>query len=300
MTAGSIIAGGFGVVRRHPAAVAIWGLLYLAATAVTALAMRPIMATMAQVGGTDMSPDAADAVSTAMARLILVELAVLAVAMVLFTAAQRAVLQPERGGLAFMRVGMDELRMFGLAVLLLILFYIGLLAVAIVIVLIVGLIVVAAGPTAAVPLAFVAIFAVLALMVWFQVRLSLAFPLTLMRGKIVIGESWRTTRGRFWTLFGAYLALFLLLLALWIAASMAMSGGYFADLASSGFTPEGIQRAGERQMARQFGPITPMMVFGWVLSAAAGSLSIAIFGGAVATAARETTIDVEGLADTFA
>ena len=300
MTAGSIIAGGFGLARRHPGAVAVWGLVYLAATVVAALAMRPIMATMAQMGSGDMSGPAADAMSTAMARLILVQMVVFGVAMVLFTAAQRAVLQPEREGFAFLRLGMDELRLFGLAVLLLILFYIGLIIVALVVMLLVGLIVVAAGPGAAVPLAIVAIVGVLGVVVWFQVRLSLAFPLTLMRGKIVIGEAWRTTRGHFWTLFLAFLALFLILVVLWVAASLAASGSYFADLASGGFTPESIQRAGERQMERQFGAITPLVVLGWALTALAGSLTIAIYGGAVATAARELTTDVDELAETFA
>jgi hypothetical protein len=87
---------------------------------------------------------------------------------------------------------------------------------------------------------------------------------------------------------------------LWIAAALVTSGGYFADLANGALTPENFQRASERQMERQFGALTPTMVAGWGLSALAGSLSIAIFGGAVATAARELTVDVDGLADTFA
>jgi hypothetical protein len=300
MTAGSIIAGGFGLVRRHPGAVAIWGLLYLAATAAMALAMRPIMGTLAQMraGGAG-SPVPAEAFSSAMGGLLLIELAILALAMVLFAAAQRAVLQPEREGFAYLRLGMDELRLFGLAVLLVILFYIGLLVSALVVALVVALIAVAAGPTAAIPLTFIAVFALLGMAIWLQVRLSLAFPLTLMRGKIVIGEAWRTTRGHFWTLFLAFLTIFMLLLVLWIAAAMVTSGGYFADIAASGFTPEGIQRAGERQMERQFGAITPTMVIGWIVSGVAGSLSIAVFGGALATGAREAVTDIDGLADTF-
>jgi hypothetical protein len=141
---------------------------------------------------------------------------------------------------------------------------------------------------------------VLAVAVWLEVRLSLAFPLTVMRGRIVIGEAWRASRGRFWTLFGAYIVIFLLMLVLWIAASLVTSGGYFAELAASGFTPEGIQAAGEHQMARQFGSINATTVIGWLLGAIAGSLSIALFGGAMATAARELTGHTDELAETFA
>jgi hypothetical protein len=301
MTAGSIIAGGFGLVRRHPGAVAVWGLLYLLATVGAAFALRPIMGTFAQMGQAGAgSPVAATAVSSAMSWLMLVELLMLAVMTVLFAAAQRAVLQPDREGFAFLRLGMDELRLFGLAFGLIILFYIALLVSALVVTVVIALVAVAAGPKAAIPLAFVAILALLGAMVWLQVRLSLAFPLTLLRGKIVVGEAWQATRGRFWTLFLAFLAILLLLLVLWIAAAAVTSGPYFADLAAGGFTPESVQRAGERQMERQFGAVTGAMAAGWALSALAGSLSIAIYGGAIATGAREAVTDADALTDTFA
>ncbi|HEU0097510.1 MAG TPA: hypothetical protein VFQ67_01930 [Allosphingosinicella sp.] len=301
MGAGSIISGGFGVVRRHPGAVALWGLLYLAATVAMALAMRPIMATFSRLeaaGAGD--PAAGAAVTSAMSWLLLVELAVVAVAIILFAAAIRSVLQPERPGFAFLRAGMDELRLFGLAMLFFILLYVGLLVATLVVVLVVALAAVASGASAAIAVSVIAVVGLLGAVVWLQVRLSLAFPLTVMRGKIVIGEAWRLTRGRFWTLFIAYFAIFLLLLIFWIAAALAASGLYFADLASGGFTPENFQRAGERQLERQFGAPSPTMAAGWALSALAGSLTIALFGGAVATAARDAVTDVDALGETFA
>jgi hypothetical protein len=301
MTAGSIIAGGFGLVRRNPGAVAVWALLYLVATVGMALAMRPIMGTLAQVGEAGAgSPAAAAAVSSGMSWLLLVELVILAVAIILFAAAQRAVLRPEAEGFAYLRLGMDELRLFGLAFGLFILFYIALLVAILVIVVVVALIAVTAGASVAIPVTIVAVLALLGAVIWFEVRVSLAFAFTQMRGTIVVGEAWRATRGRFWTLFLAFFVISLLLLVLWIAAALVTSGGYFADLANGALTPENFQRASERQMERQFGALTPTMVAGWGLSALAGSLSIAIFGGAVATAARELTVDVDGLADTFA
>jgi hypothetical protein len=300
MTAGSIIAGGFGLVRRHPGAVAVWGLIYLAVTVGMGLAMRPMLgklALMSQAGAGN--PAAAASVSSAMSGVMLLELILLAVATSLFAAAQRAVLRPEEAGFAYLRLGMDELRLFGLAFGLLILFYIALIVAMLVIVLVAALAAVVGGAGAAVALAVVGILALFGAMIWVQVRLSLAFPLTVMRKKIVVGEAWQATRGRFWTLFAAFLVIFLLLLVLWIAAALVMNGEYFADLAAGGFSPENIRRAGERQMARQFGTPTGTMALGWLLSAAAGSLSIAIFGGAVATGARAAVADVDGLAETF-
>jgi hypothetical protein len=246
------------------------------------------------------SPPDAAAFSSAMSWLMLLELIMLAVAMTLFAAAQRAVLQPEAGGFAYLRLGMDELRLFGLAFALVILFYIALLVAALVIAIVVALGALIGGAGAAIALAAIGILALLGASIWVQVRLSLAFPLTVMRKKIVVGEAWQATRGRFWTLFLAFFAIFLILLVLWIAAALVVSGPYFADLANGGFTPENLQRAGERQMARQFGAPTAMAALGWLLSAVAGSLSIALFGGALATGAREAVGGVDGLSDTFA
>ncbi|HEX8573316.1 MAG TPA: hypothetical protein VF759_11255 [Allosphingosinicella sp.] len=298
MTAGSILAGAFGLVRERPGAVAVWALVYLAASVGVALAMRPLLGTFAQLSGA--AAPSPDEMSTAMARLVLVEMAFVAVVIALFAAAQRAVLRPAQQGFAFLRLGMDELRMFGLALLFLILFYFGLIVATLVLGLLAVLVGVVAGAAAVVPLVVVEVIALLAALFWLQVRLSLAFPLTMLRGKIVIGESWQRTRGRFWSLFGAFFLLFLLVLAMWIPVALVGSGGYFADLVNSGFTPEGVQRAGERQMARQFGTPDPTMMIGWALGAVVGTLGIALFSGAAATAARELTDDVEGLAETFA
>jgi len=43
-----------------------------------------------------------------------------------------------------------------------------------------------------------------------------------------------------------------------------------------------------------------MMVIGWLLNGLLGGLSLALYGGAMAAAARELTADREGMARTFA
>ena len=47
LSAGTVINGGLRLIRERPVAVAVWTLLYLAATALSALAMRPFSAMMA-------------------------------------------------------------------------------------------------------------------------------------------------------------------------------------------------------------------------------------------------------------
>jgi hypothetical protein len=220
---------------------------------------------------------------------------------VLFAAAQRAVLQPERQGFFYLRLGMDELRLLALSVIFFVGFYIAMVVVAVLMSLLIGVLAALSGSVGlAAGLAIVEALAIFVLAIWFWTRFALAFPLTLLRGRIVIGEAWRITRGRFWTLFTAMLVIFLIVLALWILFSAVVSGGYYAQLMHSAGDPVAVQQAAQQQMARQFGAITGMTVVGWILGAIVGGLTIAIWGGAVATAARLLTFNPDEIAETFA
>ena len=300
MDIGRVIGGGFRLLREKPAAVAVWGLLYMLAVVGMTLLMRPFMTTQMQAIGGD--PQAALAnMGATMGRLFLFGLIFFVLYVVLMTAAQRAVLQPERRGFFYLRLGMDELRLLALTFIFVIGFYIGLVVVAIVLSLIIGLLAAATGSFGlAAGLMFVEFIAMFGFVVWFCTRFALAFPLTLLRGKIIIGEAWRITRGRFWQLFAAFLVVFLIMIVLFTILSVATNGGYFAQLARSGSDPVAVQRAMQQQMADQFGAINAMMVIRWILSGLVGGLVVAIWGGTVATAARELTVNVDEIAETFA
>jgi hypothetical protein len=294
-SAGSILEGAFGLVRDHPAAVAIWGLIYLVAVAGTALLVQPLML------GAASDPEAIAANMQSMfGQLMLFQFLFFLLFVAMWTAALRAILRPTEGGVAFLRFGMDEIRMIILTVVIAILIYAGLVVAIIAAIMIGAAAYAAAGAAAAIAVGVIAAIAALSVIIWLEVRLSLAFPLTLLRGDIIIAESWRLTRGRFWPLFGAYLVIFVVVTALSIAASFASTGSYLVDLIQNMGDPEGLQRVIQAQMASQLGEIDAMTILGWVLSAAAGALTIALGGGAVATAVRDLTANRESVGDTFA
>lgn len=301
MTVGSIVGGGFRLIREHPGAVAVWGLLYLAATFGMAQFMRPgFGASSGTSGGGALAAAAADLSPILGVLLPLLQLLFLVLPFALLAAPQRAVLEPDRPGFAYLRLGLDELRFVGLTFVLAVIFYLGLLVAMVALTIVVTIAADAAGPEWAAPLAYVEVIGLVAAGLWLQVRLSLAFPLTLMRDRMAIGEAWWLSGCRFWTLLGAYALLLLILLALWTVAALATSGDFLVELVRSGFAREAVEAAGERQMAKYLGEISVSSLFGWIVTAAVSSLGIALLGGAVATAARELTADAEGLGENFA
>ncbi|MFN4097802.1 MAG: hypothetical protein ACK4GG_13625, partial [Sphingomonas sp.] len=117
------------------------------------------------------------------------------------------------------------------------------------------------------------------------VRLSLAFPLTLHRGKVVIGEAWRLSRGRFWTLFGAAFVVTLLVTILNMAVSLVTMGGYMFDVIAAVGNPDAASRVAEAQ-TQTFGKFSPMTVLYSLGSAITAGLWVTLAGGSIATAAK--------------
>jgi hypothetical protein len=298
VSAGSIIGGAFRLVRERPGTVAVWGLVYMVATVAATFAMLPLigMQTAAMSGET---PFAASNISSMIGGFLLFELFLLILLVVLMTAAQRAVLRPAEQGFAYLRLGMDELRMVVLAIILSVVTIILYFLLALVGALVIGAGGAALGPRGAIPFGIIVFLALLGLFIWFEVRLSLAYPLTLLRRKIIIGEAWRVSRGHFWTLFLSYLVIFLVLFAIWMAILGMTAGPYLSALMNSAGNPEAAQQAVQEQMARQYS-FSLVAILTWILGAAAGALAIALGGGAVATAARQLVGDEEGIAETFA
>jgi len=284
VTIGSIVNGGSRLLRERPLSVLIWGAIYMALTVASSLVlMRPIMAAQAgaAVPGAMLSP-------AMFALLIPFYLGIILLSVVLYAAALRAALRPEEGSFASIRLGLDELRLIGLILLLIMISFatliVGMIA-ATIAGLIFAVIAQAAGSGAASIGIILAVVAVYGLAIFVQIRLSPAVPLTILRRKIVIGEAWALSRGRFWVLFGGYFVLGLIMLVAYLVAAVFTMGPYVAELAQHGFTPEALQAAGEHQAQRQLGDIGIMTVTGWIAGGLVGGLGFAVWGGALAAVA---------------
>ncbi|MEA3013424.1 MAG: hypothetical protein QOD42_1969 [Sphingomonadales bacterium] len=294
MNVGSILQGAFSLFRERPGAVAVWGLIYLAADVVLALGTSALLGTNAYLS----SP--MSTFWSSIGQLLLLNLVLLMVVMVLYTAIQRAVLQPGERGFASLRLGMDEVRAFLLVIFYVVVFYIGIIFVGVVMALFVGVSLSTGSPATVWFMIVVQFIGLFCLMAWLSVKLSLSFPLTLLRRRFVIGEAWALSKGRFWTLFGAYFVIFVIIFVLSLVVGLLTQQEYFSAVLQGGFNSESAQQAAYRQYEqRGLSGIDAMTILNWVLSGALGTIGLTLWGGATATAAREMSGDMEGLTDTF-
>ena len=227
---GDMISGSFQFVRDRFRTVLVWSAIYFAITLGAQLAMRPLYqkqftAMQAGMAGTPGLPGQA-ALSVLVGSLL-----VIAIIIVLNAAIFRAALHPERSAFAYLRFGMDELRLFLLLLLLTIAFFIGFFIATIVVELIVFALIAAGGVGRifGVILGIVGGLALFGAMIFFVVRFASAGPLTILRKKIVIGESWRLTRGHFWALFGTYFVVAVVWLVGWLVLLKITFSGAMGD-----------------------------------------------------------------------
>ena len=291
MIISALMEGGFRLIRERPGAMLIWTAIQLVATIASSYAMVVIIQ-----GNIDalMSGESMESVQLSSSlKSLLVTLGGIVISTFLYAAVQRAIIRPDEGGPGWLRLGMDEVRLFLLILLYLLIFAVGTLVGG----LFMGLFLAAAGAVAATVVLLVIACVVGA---WFATRVSLTFPLTLKEQAFAIGEGWKLTKGRFWVLFGTFLIIFLILLAIGIANLAVTQSEYLSAVFQHGFGSLEAQEASvipyQRLMA---GEIDAKIIIGWVLTAVTGAIGYALYGGAAATAVQQLTADEEGLSKTF-
>ena len=203
---------GFRLVRRKPVALIAWALLYAVLSLASVFAMSNAIGLMVEWG------ERAEALESAEPT----QAEVMAVfqgfgEVMLMAAVARAVLNPRAGGFGYLRLGMDEVRVFVVSLVLCILLFCGWLAVG----LLVGVLAGIAGATGASWMWLVVVLgglAGVAAIVWLAVRLSLAVPITVAENRFAIFDSFALTKGRFWPLLGMAVIAFVMVLVISLLA----------------------------------------------------------------------------------
>ena len=294
---GSMLGGAFGLLRDHPLSVLVWVLLHVAGFALLLLAIQPLFALysdfltsqLALGPNHKLDPQALQPFIARMQAtggiVFLAELGLFALLMVLLTATQRAVLRPEERGFCYLRLGGDELRQIALGFILIVGFYVGMFVAILVFGIVIAIIAATSGSAGLVALlAFLAFILLIAAAIYGMVRFSLAFPMTFVRREFAFGEGWRASKGRFWTLFGAY---FVIALFQQVLMSIVMSFVFFsvfANVVPAENNPEAAQLAVQHLFEQFLGPAGAAL---WLGMGAIGGLGITLFGGAMAAAVRD-------------
>jgi hypothetical protein len=128
---------------------------------------------------------------------------------------------------------------------------------------------------------------VLAAIAVVQVRLSIALPLTYLYEQITVDEAWSLTRGHFWSLFGAFAAIFALLMAAWIAVALVFFGPAVDAMLHSGGNPVAMTDAAMMMLvlAMNLPIISQLIVIALILILTA--LGFVLVTATLASAARE-------------
>ena len=250
---------GFRLVRRKPVALIAWALLYAVLSLASVFAMSNAIGLMVEWGERAEALESAEPtqaevmavfqgfgeVMLSLAWLLPVSLIVGAM---LMAAVARAVLNPRAGGFGYLRLGMDEVRVFVVSLVLCILLFCGWLAVG----LLVGVLAGIAGATGASWMWLVVVLgglAGVAAIIWLAVRLSLAVPITVAENRFAIFDSFALTKGRFWPLLGMAVIAFVMVMVISLLAMIItlplnlMSGLETWSFGSGGSDPEIIAAA---------------------------------------------------------
>ena len=295
MTIGALLGGGFRLIRERPGAMLIWTFIQLVAAAASGFAMAAIVQDneAALLGGAS----AQSAATSYMFWTCLLSLGQIAVGTVVSVAAQRAILHPDEGGPGWLKLGMDEIRQFLLAMLYLVIFILSL-----IVALVFAAPFVAGAGAAGLQVVTIVLLAGAAMaFAFFGTRLSLTFPLTLKRRAYAMREGWALTKGRFWTLFATFLIIFVIMIAFSLLSMIATEQEYLLAISRFGLTSNEAAQASMRQYhLLMAGTLDLQIVLNWVLAAIQLAVVGVLSAAAAATAVQQLTADEEGLSETFA
>lgn len=188
---------GFRLVWKKPLVVLAWALAYTLGLVVVIVGAG----LMLYLGAPDASTPFANPL-TAAGGIVFFVVGFLLLSSMLLCAAYRAVLRPDAGAFAYLRLSMTELRMSLLLLALVIIAFIVALIMSLILGIFLGM---ALGGGEGGPL--IASLIAWAVIAFLSVRFSLTGVVNFAEGRFGLVESWEITRGNFWRLFAVYLIL---------------------------------------------------------------------------------------------
>lgn len=250
---GEAVGAGFGLIKRRPFAVFIWGFLTVLPAAAAMGFMLPMMEafTGSMVEAAAEGEAASGAMPDSMMASMMQMQAVLApvnvirfvLGVIVYTAIIRAIVRPKESSYFSLRVSMDEVRVFVVSLALVIGIVVG--------VILIGLLSVAlgaalwqfVGPAKGLVTAVLVIGCIVAALL-LGGRLSLMVPATVRYGTFAFVEGWNLGKGRSWSLVGVMLLLFLIIIGLEIVIGGIVMGTMFAVMGNSGFDFASLETGG--------------------------------------------------------
>jgi len=217
LSIGDAVGAGFGVIRRRPVAVLIWGLLQTAMLGAMVAVMAPMylamFAEVAKNAGHAPTPDVANMMRM-QGTVWLLNVVTIFVATILYCAVFRSLIHPEQGRFGYLRLGMTEVILYLLMVGAYIAFVVATFILMIPAALIVGVLVAVHATAAAVIVGIVLGLGALWGLVYVALRFSMIGPMMVDDGKVHFLDAWALTKGRAGALFLKTLCLFGILIAL--------------------------------------------------------------------------------------
>ena len=243
---GTAVGEGFGLIKRRPLSVFVWGLLTILPAAAAMGMMMPMMGTMMESvveSAAHGDPGSMTMHNSMMAHMVQFQGIMaplnairLVLGVVVYTAIIRAVVRPKESSFFSMRLSMDEVRVFVVS-----------LALIIGIVLSLILLMLAGGALGAVLWQFVGpakglvtVLLVIACVIGAMLvggRLSLLVPATVRFRTFAFAEGWNLGKGKSWSIVGVMLLLFLILIGIEIVIGGIAAGVILTLLGNSGFDP---------------------------------------------------------------
>jgi hypothetical protein len=211
------VAAGFGLIRKRPGSVLVWGAVrtlysFCAFALVAPLFFTRLGDILTRVRA-GVPPDPATMTGLHSANILL-SIAGAFVGAVLSCAVFRAVLKPDEGRFAFLRVGSAELFVFLLTIGLAVTAMVAAFAAAIPLITITIIAAVVHAKAAAVLIAIIGTIGLLVLLGWALLRLSIAGPMIVEDGKFHLADAWALTRGQVTELFMVAASLFIVLVVI--------------------------------------------------------------------------------------